>query len=112
VRIKSVSNISIDRSNFYKIGNQNIIHLFDGVSRIINQKDPYRATHDNGIDGISTIHGLKYTIDFESNNLIDNLHSNFHPNKENIFFINIMDFAFCSVLKLYSSEFILFIVFL
>jgi hypothetical protein len=85
-------NITIDRSHFYKIGNQNIIHLFDGVSRIINQKDPYRATHDNGIDGISTIHGLKYTIDNESNNLIDNLHSNCHPNKENIFFINIKNF--------------------
>lgn len=85
-------NILIDRNNFYKIGNQNIIHLFDGVSRIINQKDPYRATHDNGIDGISTIHGLKYTIDFESVNSIDNLHSNSYPNKENIFFINIKNF--------------------
>jgi hypothetical protein len=85
-------NISIDRSNFYKIGNQNIIHLFDGVSRIINQKDPYRATHDNGIDGISTIHGLKYTIDFESVNLIDNLHSKSYSNKKNIFFINIKNF--------------------
>ena len=84
--------IIIDRSIFYKIGNQNIIHLFDGVSRIINQKDPYRATHDNGIDGISTIHGLKYTIDHESDNLIDNLHSNLHSNKENIFFINIKNF--------------------
>ena len=84
--------IMIDRSNFYKIGNQNIIHLFDGVSRIINQKDPYRATHDNGIDGISTIHGLKYTIDFESVNLIDNLHSKSYSNKKNIFFINIKNF--------------------
>ena len=84
--------IIIDRSNFYKIGNQNIIHLFDGVSRIINQKDPYRATHDNGIDGISTIHGLKFTINYESDNLIDNLHSNSYSNKENIFFINIKNF--------------------
>jgi hypothetical protein len=84
--------IMIDRSIFYKIGNQNIIHLFDGVSRIINKKDPYRATHDDGIDGISTIHGLKYTIDYESDNLIDNLHSNSHSNKENIFFINIKNF--------------------
>ncbi len=83
-------NITIDRSHFYKIGNQNIIHLFDGVSRIINQKDPYRATHDNGIDGISSINGLKYTIDYESANLIDNLHSN--SIKENIFFINIKSF--------------------
>lgn len=85
-------NILIDRSHFYKIGNQNIIHLFDGVSRIINQKDPYRATHDNGIDGISTIHGLKYTIDHESNNSIDNLHLNVNINSENIFFINIKNF--------------------
>ena len=85
-------NILIDRSHFYKIGNQNIIHLFDGVSRIINQKDPYRATHDNGIDGISTIHGLKYTIDHESNNAIDNLHLNVNINSENIFFINIKNF--------------------
>lgn len=83
-------NISIDRSNFYKIGNQNIIHLFDGVSRIINQKDPYRATHDNGVDGISTIHSLKYSIDFISDNPIDNLHLN--STKENIFFINIKSF--------------------
>lgn len=86
-------NITIDRSHFYKIGNQNIIHLFDGVSRIINQKDPYRATHDNGIDGISTIHGLKYSIQHKSDNLIDNLHSNSsYFNKENIFFINIKSF--------------------
>lgn len=85
-------NIIIDRSNFYKIGNQNIIHLFDGVSRIINQKDPYRATHDNGIDGISTINGLKYTIDHESYNSIDNLHLHSNSNKENIFFINIKNF--------------------
>jgi hypothetical protein len=83
-------NITIDRSNFYKIGSQNIIHLFDGVSRIINQKDPYRATHDNGIDGISTIHELKYTIDYESDNPIDNINS--HSHRENIFFINIKSF--------------------
>jgi hypothetical protein len=83
-------NILIDRSNFYKIGNQNIIHLFDGVSRIINQKDPYRATHDNGVDGISTIHELKYTIDYESDNPIDNINS--HSHRENIFFINIKSF--------------------
>jgi hypothetical protein len=83
-------NLSIDRTNFYKIGNQNIIHLFDGVSRIINQKDPYRATHDNGVDGISTIHELKYTIDYDSDNPIDNINS--HSHKENIFFINIKSF--------------------
>jgi len=85
-------NITIDRNHFYKIGSQNIIHLFDGVSRIINQKDPYRATHDNGIDGISTINGLRYTIDETSDNPIDNLHSNTNMKRENIFYINIKTF--------------------
>lgn len=85
-------NITIDRTHFYKIGSQNIIHLFDGVSRIINQKDPYRATHDNGIDGISTINGLRYTIDDLSDNPIDNLHSNTNIKRENVFYINIKTF--------------------
>lgn len=85
-------NITIDRTHFYKIGSQNIIHLFDGVSRIINQKDPYRATHDNGIDGISTINGLRYTIDDLSDNPIDNLHCNTNIKRENVFYINIKTF--------------------
>ena len=54
--------IIIDRTQFYPIGNKNIIHLFDGVQRIINQKDPWRATHDDGVDGVRTINKLKYTI--------------------------------------------------
>jgi len=85
-------NIIIDRNIFYKIGSQNIIHLFDGVSRIINQKDPYRATYDNGIDGISTINELIYTIDNISDNPIDNLHFNSNITRENIFYINIKTF--------------------
>ena len=84
-----LNNIAIDRSHFYEIGNPNIIHLFDGVSRIINRKDPYRATNDNGIDGISTIHNLKYTIDSESDNPIDNIHA---IPTHNIFIINIKNF--------------------
>ena len=85
-------NLTINRTNFYKIGSQNIIHLFDGVSRIINQKDPHRATHDNGIDGISTINGLEYTIDELSDNPIDNLHSHTNTKRDNIFYINIKRF--------------------
>lgn len=81
--------IIIDRSNFYPIGSPNILHLFDGVSRIINKKDPYRATHDNGIDGISTIRALKYTINEESDNPNDNIHT---VTGNNIFFINIKNF--------------------
>lgn len=79
----------IDRSQFFPIGNPNILQLFDGVSRIINRKDPWRAQHDNGIDGIRTIHKLNYTIDFESNNPLDNIHV---ISFDKLFIINITTF--------------------
>ena len=81
--------LKIDRSQFYKIGHPNILHLFDGVQRIINRKDPWKRNHDDGLDGLRTIHKLKYTIDFESSNLLDNVHI---INTNNMFIINITDF--------------------
>jgi hypothetical protein len=81
--------LKIDRSQFFPIGNPNILHLFDGVQRIINRKDPWRATHDDGIDGLRTIHSLQYTIDKESNNPQDNIHV---VHADNIFVINITTF--------------------
>jgi hypothetical protein len=83
------NNLKIDRSQFYPIGNPNILHLFDGVQRIINRKDPWRATHDDGIEGIRTIHQLKYKIATESTNQLDNIHI---VNDNNIFVINISTF--------------------
>ena len=81
--------LKIDRSQFYPIGSPDIIHLFDGVSRIINRKDPWRATHDNGLDGIKTIHKLQYSIDTESTNELDNIHT---VESDKIFMINIATF--------------------
>lgn len=81
--------LKIDRSQFYPIGNPNILHLFDGVQRIINRKDPWRATHDNGVDGLKTIHKLIYTIDDDSSNPLDNIHM-IQTNK--MFVINISTF--------------------
>lgn len=79
----------IDRSQFYPIGSPNILHLFDGVQRIINRKDPWRATHDNGIDGINAIHKLRYQINTQSTNPLDNAHT---VDATNIFVINIETF--------------------
>jgi hypothetical protein len=79
----------IDRSQFFPIGSPDILHLFDGVSRIINRKDPWRATHDNGIDGLRTIHKVEYSIDYESKNNLDNIHV---VNSARIFMINIVTF--------------------
>jgi len=81
--------LTIDRSNFHPIGSPNILQLFDGVSRVINKKDPWRATHDDGTDGLLTIHKLVYSIDFESKCPADNNHI-VHSNK--LFMINIDTF--------------------
>lgn len=66
-------NLTIDRSHFYSIGSPEILQLFDGVTRIINKKDPWRMKYDDGMDGIRTIHNLYYTIDKESKNANDNV---------------------------------------
>jgi len=79
----------IDRSQFFPIGSPEIIHLFDGVSRIINRKDPWRATNDNGIDGLKTIYKLEFTIDYVSKNPLDNIHM---VNSDNIYMVNIITF--------------------
>ena len=79
----------IDRDQFYPIGSPDILQLFDGVSRLINKKDPWRATNDNGIDGLQTIHKLLLTIDAESKNPLDNIHI---VNSDSIFVINIDTF--------------------
>ena len=79
----------IDRSVFYNIGSPEILQLFDGMSRIISRKDPWRGEHDNGMDGLITITQLKYTIDEKSENPTDNI---FTVHNKRIFFINISTF--------------------
>ncbi len=81
--------MKIDRSVFYNIGSPEILQLFDGISRIISKKDPWRGEHDNGIDGLRTISQLKYTIDEKSDNPNDNL---FVVHNERIKIINVKTF--------------------
>ncbi len=84
------SNLTINRDQFYPIGSPDILHLFDGVSRIINRKDPIRANNDNGLDGHMSIGNLYYTIDSDSRNPVDNIHV---VTSNKIFFINIVSFT-------------------
>ena len=65
--------LKIDRNVFYNIGSPEILQLFDGISRIISKKDPWRGAHDKGHDGLLTIKHLKYTIDDISDNPNDNI---------------------------------------
>jgi hypothetical protein len=81
--------LKIDRSIFYNIGSPEILQLFDGISRIISKKDPWRMDKDNGIDGLKTIFKLQFTIDSKSNNPNDNI---FTVHNQKIFFINISTF--------------------
>jgi hypothetical protein len=81
--------LTIDRSIFYAIGSPEILQLFDGISRIISKKDPWRMERDDGMDGIKTIHKLNYQIDSQSANQEDNL---FEVDNKRIFFINIKTF--------------------
>jgi hypothetical protein len=81
--------LKVDRTIFYNIGSPEILQLFDGISRIISKKDPWRGENDNGIDGIKTIKQLKYTIDEKSENPNDNI---FVVHNKNIFIINISTF--------------------
>ena len=81
--------LRIDRSIFHNIGSPEILQLFDGISRIISKKDPWRGENDNGIDGLSTISQLKYTIDEKSENPNDNI---FVIHNSKIMIINISTF--------------------
>ena len=81
--------LTVDRSVFYEIGSPEILQLFDGISRIISKKDPWRGENDDGVDGLRTIHQLKYSIEEKSENPIDNI---FAVHNTRIFFINISTF--------------------
>ena len=82
-------NLTVDRSVFYEIGSPEILQLFDGISRIISKKDPWRGENDDGVDGLRTIHQLKFAIDEKSENPNDNI---FAVHNARIFFINISTF--------------------
>ena len=81
--------LKVDRSVFYNIGSPEILQLFDGISRIISKKDPWRGEYDDGQDGLRTISQLKYTIDDKSDNPNDNI---FVVHNPNIKVINIKTF--------------------
>ena len=81
--------LKIDRSVFYNIGSPEILQLFDGITRIISKKDPWRGEHDDGVDGLYTMKQLQYTIDEKSDNPSDNI---FVVHNSNIQFINIKTF--------------------
>jgi len=81
--------VRIDRSQFYKIGSPEILQLFDGVKRLITPKEYYLGNNDSGIDGLSSITRLTFSIDKESLNTNDN---KYVVDNNRISIINILSF--------------------
>lgn len=61
-RILNEPSLTIDRSKFWSIGDNNIIQLFDSVTRSIVFKNKEKFLNDNINDGLKTISNLKYNI--------------------------------------------------
>ncbi len=81
--------VQIDRSHFYTIGSPYILQLFEGITRIVNRKDPWRATYDDGHNGLSTTHSIELSIDEVSLNPLDNIYT---VDNDRIYYINILTF--------------------
>ena len=65
--------LNIDRTQFYQIGDQHILQLFEGIKRIVTNGAKTTAMQDDGVDGLYTIYGLMYSISHESSDPEDNV---------------------------------------
>uniref|UniRef100_A0A6C0D1M1 Galactosyltransferase C-terminal domain-containing protein n=1 Tax=viral metagenome TaxID=1070528 RepID=A0A6C0D1M1_9ZZZZ len=54
------NNIKINRSNFFEIGNHNILHLIDEFSKNIDVKARNDYKNKNIVDGLNTLRNLNY----------------------------------------------------
>ena len=72
-----LKNMRINRSQFYPIINENIIHLKDGVERMVNRQefDKYmnEIVNKQNIDGIYTMRDIRY--EYDKSNQFVHVHS-------------------------------------
>ena len=68
-RVLNNSMMTINRDNFFKIGDNNIIQLFDSVTRSIVMKNKQKFANDKKHDGITAIKDLTYDIDGDMINI-------------------------------------------
>ena len=62
------NNIKINRSNFFEIGNHNILHLIDEFSKNIDVKARNDYKNKNIVDGLNTLNNLNYKY---NDNMLD-----------------------------------------
>lgn len=82
--------LKIDRSVFYPILDENIIHLQHGSTRGVNIQEKKRFVNHT-IEGFSQIHDLDYTVENRSNNQerfktvhVNQFKTHFFPSTENV----------------------------
>jgi hypothetical protein len=79
------NNIYVNRTNFFEIGNHNILHLIDEFSKNISIKARDDYANNNIVDGLNTLTNLNYSKN-EINNMLD-IHSFiclYNPNDKTI----------------------------
>ena len=52
----------VDRSTFYRVGDMNILHLFDGLTKLVNKRKLTFNELKNINDGFKEIYNLNYTF--------------------------------------------------
>ena len=62
--------ININRSNFFEIGNHNILHLIDEFSKNISVKAKDDYVNKNITDGLNTLNSINYNYN-ENNSMVD-----------------------------------------
>lgn len=80
--------LKIDRSHFYSLGSPEILHLFDGLKRIVSKEEP-TIHNKNMVDGIVTISNLEYKRESKSSKDDDNVYT---WDNDNIWYINVDKF--------------------
>ena len=93
-------NLQIDRTHFFQIGSPEILQLFDGVKRLVSPREYLLGQQDSGLDGLSSLHRINFSIDNESLNPQDNL---FVVNNKKIKIINIL--SFLSAIRFAQNDF-------
>jgi len=82
--------LEIDRSTFYPLGSPEILHLFDGMKRLVSREEPSKMLKES-LDGLITLNNVQYTRDNESLNPVDNEYT-WDSEGSSIYYINVTQF--------------------
>jgi hypothetical protein len=73
--------ININRSQFYPILHQNIIHILDSFSKMTSLKNKTMTMNKNVLDGLNTLQNIQYNWNLETNMLdINSFTCSYSPN--------------------------------